>query len=328
MPGRNICNNKSYTRKNSMQNILVTGGNGFIGSHLVDRLMASNYRVTVLDVYPRAYDPMPEGVHFVQGSLQDVHLIRRTLEDHQIELVHHTAWANIHETALKDPVADVQTNLVASINLLSACRDVGVKRVVYLSSGGTVYGMPKLFPTREDHPTDPINAYGITKLTVEKYLYMFYHLHGLEYTILRPSVPYGPRQNPFRHQGVVSVFIYKALKHEPVTIYGIGDVVRDFFYIDDLTQALQLSMDIPFNRENNTFNIGGTHPYNLNELVKAIEGALNEKMLVNYEPARNFDTPYLLLDTSLAQSHLNWKPVVSLNEGIQRTANWIQKAIL
>jgi len=153
----------------------------------------------VLDVYPRTYDPLPQGVNFVQGTLQDIHLIRRTLEDHRIELVYHAAWANIHETALKDPVADVQTNLVASINLLSACTDTGVKRVVYLSSGGTVYGLPKTHPIAEDHRLTNQCLWN-HQVNVEKYLHMFHHLYGLEYIILRPSVPYGPRQNPFHHQ--------------------------------------------------------------------------------------------------------------------------------
>lgn len=311
-----------------MQNILITGGNGFIASHLVDSLAASGYRITVLDVYPRAYDQLPEGVSFVQGNLQDIHFIRRTLEDHQIELVYHAAWANVPETALKDPVADVQTNLVASINLLSACSDTGVKRVIYLSSGGTVYGLPKRIPISEDHPTDPINAYGITKLMVEKYLRMFHHLYGLEYTILRPSVPYGPRQNPFHHQGVVAVFIYNALKKEQVTIFGDGEVVRDYFFIEDLTRALVASKDIVFDPINTTFNLGGVQPYTLNDLVKKIESVLGIKMLVKYEPARKFDVPHILLDISSAQSHLNWRPSVSLEDGIQRTADWLQNWIL
>ena len=311
-----------------MKNILITGGNGFIASHLVDILAASGHKVTVLDVYPRPYDSLPRGVNFVQGTLQDIHLVRRTLEDHRIELVYHAAWANIHETALKDPVADVQTNLVASINLLSACQDTGVKRVIYLSSGGTVYGLPKHIPIPENHPTNPINAYGITTLTVEKYLHMFHHLYGLEYTILRPSVPYGPRQNPFHHQGVVTVFIYKALIQEPITIFGDGEVVRDYFYIGDLTRALETSKDLVFDPSNNTFNLGGMQPHSLNELVKKIESALDKKMLVNHEPARKFDVPHILLDTSLAQASLNWKPAVSLEEGIQRTADWLQKQII
>jgi UDP-glucose 4-epimerase len=311
-----------------MKNILITGGNGFIGSHLVDSLTASGYRITVFDVYPRPYDPLPQGVNFVQGTLQDIHLIRRTLEDHRIELVYHAAWANIAETALKDPVADVQTNLVASINLLSACRDTGVKRVVYLSSGGTVYGLPKRIPISEDHPTDPINAYGITKLIVEKYLHMFHHLYDLEYTILRPSVPYGPRQNPFHHQGVVAVFIYNSVKKEQVTIFGDGEVVRDYFFIEDLTRALVASKDIAFDPIKTTFNLGGTQPYSLNDLVTKIESVLGIKMLVKFEPARKFDAPHILLDTSSAQSHLNWRPAVSLEEGIQRTADWLQNWII
>ena len=311
-----------------MQNILVTGGNGFIASHLVDGLRTSGCKVTVLDVYPRPYDPLPQGVNFVQGSLQDIHLIRRTLEDHQIELVYHAAWATIHETALKDPVADVQTNLVASINLLSACNDTGVKRVVYLSSGGTVYGFPKRVPIPEDHPTNPINAYGITKLMVEKYLHMFHHLYGLEYTILRPSVPYGPRQNPFHHQGVVAVFIYNALKKEQVTIFGDGKVVRDYFYIEDLTRALMASKDVAFDPLQVIFNLGGMQPYSLNDLVRKIESVLDIKMSVKYEPARKFDVPYILLDTRLAQSCLNWKPAISLEEGIQRTADWLRNRMI
>jgi UDP-glucose 4-epimerase len=311
-----------------MRNILITGGNGFIASHLVDSLANSGQRITVLDVYPRAYDQLPEGVSFVQGNLHDIHLIRRTLEDHHIEMVYHAAWANIHETASKDPVADVQTNLVASINLLNACCDIGVKRVVYLSSGGTVYGLPKRIPIVEEHPTDPINAYGITKLMVEKYLRMFHHLYGLEYTILRPSVPYGPRQNPFHHQGVVAVFIYKALKKEQVTIFGDGEVVRDYFYIEDLTRALVASKDIDFDPAITTFNLGGLQPYNLNDLVKKIESVLGIKMLVNYEPARKFDVPHILLDTSLAKSRLNWMPVVSLDDGIRRTADWLQNWVI
>lgn len=311
-----------------MQNILITGGNGFIASHLVDHLAASGYKLTVLDVYPRVYDQLPKSVSFVQGSLQDIHLIRRTLEDHQIELVYHAAWANIHETALKDPVADVQTNLVASINLLSVCSDTGVKRVVYLSSGGTVYGLPKQIPIPEDHPTNPINAYGITKLMVEKYLRMFHHLYGLEYTILRPSVPYGPRQNPFHHQGVVTVFIYKALKDEQVTIFGDGKVVRDYFYIEDLTRALVASKDIAFDPLKTIFNLGGIQPYSLNDLVRKIESVLDLKMRIKYEPARKFDAPHILLDINLAKSYLNWEPIISLEAGIQRTADWLQDQII
>lgn len=307
-----------------MQHILVTGGNGFIGSHLVDALAALGHKIIILDLFPRTIDRLPDGASFIQGSLQDLHTVRHILEDQKIEVVYHTAWANIHETALKDPLGDIQTNLVASINLLNACQDTGVKRLVYISSGGTVYGLPREIPIKEDHPTHPINAYGITKLMVEKYLYMFHHLYGLEYTILRPSVPYGPRQNPFRHQGAVAVFINKALTNEPVTIFGDGEVVRDYFYIGDLIQALIAAKDVKFDPLNTAFNIGGTRPYTLNDLVRIIQSVLRRDIKVINEPARKFDVPYLLLDTSLAHSRLAWSPQVSLEAGIQKTAEWLQ----
>ena len=308
-----------------MQQILVTGGNGFIGSHLVDALAAAGNRVVILDLFPRLHGDLPDGVLFIQGNLQALHTIRHILQDNQIEVVYHTAWANIHETAIKDPLGDIQTNVAASINLLNACQDTGVKRVVYLSSGGTVYGVPQSYPIKESHPTNPINAYGVTKLIVEKYLHMYYHLYGLEYVILRPSVPYGPRQNPNRHQGVVSVFINRALHDQSVSIFGDGEVIRDYFYIDDLTQALLAAKEIPFNPQNAIFNLGGMHPYSLNELVRKIEAVLGVKLEVKYEPARKFDAPKLLLDIQLAQSQLNWSPTVSLDEGIKRTAQWLEQ---
>ena len=311
-----------------MQNILVAGGNGFIASHLVDKLASLACRVIVFDVYPRAYEQLPEGVTFVQGSLQDIHLVRRTLADNQIEVVYNAAWASIPETSLKDPVEDIQSNVVSSINLLSACRDLGVKRIVYLSSGGTVYGLPKGLPMTEDHPTEPISAYGITKLMVEKYTRMFHYLYGLEYIILRPSVPYGPRQSPFHSQGVISTFIYKALKNEPVTIFGDGEVVRDYFYIEDLTRALVAAKDVAFDPLRTTFNLGGMKPLNLNDLVKIVGSVLGKKIHAKYEPARKFDVPSILLDTSSAQSYLKWKLTISLEEGIRRFSDWLQNWII
>ncbi len=310
------------------QNILVTGGSGFIGSHLVDQLARLGHRVVVLDVYPRSYDDLPSNVSFVQGSLHDITVVRRALEDHQIGLVYHAAWSGIHETALKDMVGHIQTNLVASINLLNACHEVGVRRVVFLSSGGTVYGVPKQLPISEVSPTDPINAYGIAKLMVEKYLHMFYHLYHLEYIILRPSVPYGPRQNPLHHQGAISVFLYNALVQKAVTIFGDGTIVRDYFYIEDLVGALIASKDIAFDPSVTTFNIGGGQPYTLNDLVMKIESVLGMKIFVNYESARIFDAPNILLDTSLAKKYLNWEPSVPLEEGIQRTADWLRKFVI
>src|SRR5262245_2448949 len=154
-----------------MTNVLIVGGNGFIGSHLVNKLaITHSISLTVLDLYPWPYDALPKGVTFIQGSLSDNTLIRRILREKEIDVVYHIAWATIHETATRDPVGDVELNLIPSLGLLEACREANVSRVIFVSSGGAIYGLPGTYPISESHPTNPINAYGITKLAVEKYL--------------------------------------------------------------------------------------------------------------------------------------------------------------
>jgi len=307
-----------------MSNILVTGGNGFIGSHLVDALAKekSNH-VTVLDLYPRTHETLPANATFVQGDLSDSGLVRHTLEDRAITLVYHLAWSTIHETALKNPTDDIQRNVIPSIQLFEACCAVDIQQVIFLSSGGTIYGIPQHLPIGEDHPTHPINAYGVSKLTVESYLQMYTHLHELQSMILRASVPYGPRQNPLRRQGAVAVFVYRALRHEPITIWGDGQTLRDYLYIDDMVQALLMARNYPATGTS-ILNIGGARVYSLNELVQVIEQTLGVTMQVRYEPPRNFDVQQLDLDTSAASRALCWRPVVSLDEGVKRLATWMQ----
>lgn len=304
-------------------NILVTGGNGFIGANLVDTLAAEGHDVSVFDLYPRVYESKHGNVGFIQGNLEDANLIRQVITDRGIDVVYHLAWATIHETAVRNPRADVELNLVPTINLLDICREVEIKQFVFLSSGGTVYGIPGKLPVKEDAPTQPINPYGITKLAAEKYIQMYGHLYGLNYTIFRPSVPYGPFQNPRRRQGAVMVFLYKALKGEPVTIWGNGDVLRDYFYIDDLSQALSMALRLP-SGSNPILNLSGDQAYTLNQLVDLIEKNLHLKIQVHYEPERKFDVPQLHLDCQAARDILGWNPQVSISEGICRTAEWLR----
>lgn len=306
-------------------NILITGGNGFIGSHLVNALSDSGqHRVVVLDLYPHPYDALPSEVLFIQANLTDYSLLRRIIEDQGIEVVYHAAWATIHETSLKDPATDIHINLLPTVRLLEACRDTGVQRVIYISSGGTVYGFPQTLPIREDHPTDPVCPYGITKLAGEKYLQMYAYLYGLEYVILRPSVPFGPRQNPHRRQGVVTVFIYHALHGQPVTIWGDGENLRDYFYIEDLITALLAAQTVPFD-DYPIFNLGGSQRYTLNQLVQEIEHTLGFNMKVRYNAPRKFDVPKLHLDCHKAAEQLGWQPRINLCDGIRRTAEWLKK---
>ena len=310
-----------------MSHILVTGGNGFIGSHLVDKLVMSGQHVVVtLDLYPRIYEPLPDGVTFVQGDLSNAALVQRLIVDHGIDIVYHAAWTSVHETSVKDPIADVEQNLVPAVRLLDACRAGGVKRFIFISSGGTVYGLPQNLPVKENHPTNPISAYGITKLAAEKYLQMYSHLYDLEYVVFRPSVPYGPRQNPLRRQGAVAVFIYQALYGKPITIWGDGESLRDYFYIDDMSRAFVAAVNRPA-KAHAIFNLAGPHGYTLNQLVAIIEETLKVRIEVKYQAPRKFDVPQLRLDTGMAAKTLSWQPEISLAEGIQKTAEWTKKWI-
>jgi UDP-glucose 4-epimerase len=243
-----------------------------------------------------------------------------------VDIVFHLAWATIHEVANQDPSADITANLIPTIHLLEACRQANVGRVIFISSGGTVYGPAQTWPIAETHPQNPVNAYGVTKLAVEKYLYMFKYLYGLDYAILRPSVPYGPRQNPLARQGAVAVFLYRVAHNLPVTIWGDGSVTRDYFYISDLAEALIATTERDLG-EQRIFNIGGAEEVSLLQLLKLVEETVGKSARVEYGPSRQFDAPRIVLDTRLAHQKLGWQPKWSLAEGLEKTWAWMVSAV-
>ncbi len=302
---------------------LVIGGNGFIGAHLVDELLHQHWEVNVLDFQERRFGPIPPAVHFVRGDLNQAYLVREALTG--VQVVFHLAWATIHETSNQDPSADVTANLIPAIHLFEACRQVGVKRVVFTSSGGTVYGPATTLPIPETHVNRPINAYGVTKLAVEKYLHMFNHLHGLDYAILRPSVPYGPYQNPLGRQGAMAVFMYRIAQGLPLTLWGDGHVTRDYFYISDLVDALIASATKDL-MQDRIFNIGGAEELSLLQLIEYSEKIVGRKAIVEFLPARNFDADRIVLDTTLAKQILHWTPKIGVSEGMEKTWNWMSDA--
>ena len=305
---------------------LVVGGNGFIGSHLVDGLVAAGVEVSVLDLYGRRYGEMPGGVRFIQGDLTQQYLVREALSN--VDVVYHLAWATIHEIANRDPAADIRSNLIPSINLLEEARQAGVGRIVFVSSGGTVYGPAAESPIQETHPTDPINAYGISKLTFEKYLHMFHSLYGLDYVIFRPSVPYGPRQNPLGRQGAVAVFLYRVAHGLPSTIWGDGSVSRDFFYVSDLVPPMVAAAEAELSSSGRRiFNIGGGEAISLNSLIAAIEETVGAKAQVRYEAPRGFDVPRIVLDASAAREDLGFAVSTSLHDGLAKTWDWMRSAV-
>jgi len=301
----------------------VVGGNGFIGSHVVDRLANDGWQVVVLDQHERIFDELPTKAQFIRGDASDPRILREALVG--TDVVFHLAWSTIHESSMEDPVSDIKTNLVASVRLFQACQQAGASRVVFVSSGGTVYGPAHQVPIAEDRLLEPVSSYGITKLAAEKYLHMFHHHYGLDYAILRPSVPYGPRQNPLGRQGAVAVFLYRIGQGLPITIWGDGSTSRDYFFVGDLVEAMMRCAGAELNHHR-IFNLGGGEGINLRELIDLIERRVGKEAIVEHLPARTYDAQEILMDTRRALKELSWEPKVGMIEGVERTWAWMQEA--
>jgi UDP-glucose 4-epimerase len=303
-------------------NTLILGGNGFIGSHLIDKLLLEGHHVRVFDKYPERYRKPLEKVDYKYGDFGNRGLLSESLND--IDIVFHLISTTLPKTSNDDPAFDVQSNVVETIFLLEECIKRNIK-IVFISSGGTVYGMPVELPITEVHPTEPLCSYGITKLAIEKYLALFNHLYGLDYVILRPSNPYGSRQNPSGIQGAISVFLGKVAKGEPIEIWGDGKITRDYIYVDDLVIGIYKAATIK--SQSRIFNLGIGKGYSLNDIVDVICKVTQREVKVVYEDKRLFDVPKIYLDITKAKEQLSWEPVVSLEDGIKITWEFIKKVI-
>lgn len=298
---------------------LVVGGNGFIGSGLVLALRARGLDVAVLDPGRPRGDVDWTGVEFIAGSLEDATVTTRSLVG--VDVVFHLAGTTVPSTSNLDPVADVQGNLVATLGLLGAMRAAGVRRIVYFSSGGTVYGNPTVSPVPESHPLRPISSYGVVKAAIESYLHMYQQLGDIDPVVLRPSNPYGPRQSTAGIQGSVAVFLGLAARGEPVRIWGDGEVVRDYLYIDDL---VELAATAGLARHVGVFNVGSGEGHSLNTLCAMISDIIGRPLEVEYLPGRAFDVRHVVLDVSAARQAFGWAPHTSLCDGLARTWRSLQ----
>ena len=302
-------------------NSLILGGNGFIGSHLVDKLLMEGHKVRIFDKYEEHYRKPLSGVEYLFGDFGNRGLLDDALEG--MEMVFHLISTTLPQTSNDDPVFDVQSNVVETLFLLEQCVARKIRKVIFVSSGGTVYGRPERLPIAEDSPTNPECSYGITKLAIEKYLALFNRLHGLDYAIVRPSNAYGERQNPNSIQGAVSVFLGKVARGVPIEIWGDGEVVRDYIYVGDLIEGLYLAtrMDTPAH----IFNLGSGTGHSLNGIIEIISRITEEEVKVEYKAKRVFDVPEIYLDISRAREELHWSPITSLESGIRKTWKFIKK---
>ncbi|RLB66501.1 MAG: NAD-dependent epimerase [Deltaproteobacteria bacterium] len=307
-------------------NYLVLGGAGFIGSHVVDALLAAGQQVRVLEHPQSNLDnlaPVRQQIDLHLGDFADSSklsgLLATVLDG--VDLVIHLVSTVLPASSNLNPLYDIETNLKNTVILLEMAVKQGVKKVVFASSGGQVYGPAATLPITESSPTEPLSSYGIIKLTTEKYLKLFHHLHGLDYTILRIANPYGERQRIGGAQGAIAVFLGHIRNRQPIEIWGDGSVARDYLYIADLVQAIMRACTVSCSVK--LFNIGSGRPLSLSDLVVELIKISGHSVPVLYKAARPCDSPVNFLDCQLALEHLNWKPQVDLQTGLKRTWEWV-----
>ena len=303
---------------------LVLGGSGFLGSHLLGALYARGWDLWVLDRRPPFAGQVSNHTQYwVEAEFTEVDDWEIKL--HGTELIFHCLGTTLPSTSNSDPIYDVQSNLVATLRLLNGAVRAGVGKVVFFSSGGTVYGIPQQLPIPETHPTDPLCSYGIVKLTIEKYIQSFYYLYGLDYLIVRLSNPYGERQDPSGTQGAVAVFLGKLARGEPIGIWGDGSVIRDFVYVKDAVQGVLAALDRP--GPHHLFNVGSGKGTSLQELLTVMEQVTGVHCQVKYLPSRAMDVPANVLDISRLCETTGWRPSTELEHGIARTWAWIRERV-
>lgn len=305
--------------------IALFGGGGFIGSAIADRLLLEGHSLRIFErprVEPYRKFANTEDVTWLTGDLMNTHDVSAAVDG--VEVVVHLVSTTLPKSSNDDPIYDVQSNLVATLQLLNLMVAKGVKKIVFISSGGTVYGNPCYLPIDEKHPTEPLVSYGITKLAIEKYLLMYQRMHGIKAVILRVSNPFGDRQRIETAQGAVAAFLSKALRSMPIEIWGDGSVERDYLYIGDVAEAFARA--VAYGGPHSVFNISSGKGTSLNEVIRLIERVIGTSVERNYQPGRAFDVPVSVLDNTLACRELGWSPQVSLEDGITRTAAHMRQA--
>lgn len=304
-----------------MSKILVTGGAGFIGSTLVDKLIDQGHAVTVLDnLVTGRRDYLNQAADFWERDILDPELIT-LIQTAKFDLIYHLAAQIDVRISVSDPVFDNQINVLGGLNLLMAAQQSGVKKIVMASTGGAIYGETEELPTSELAPTYPLSPYGIHKLTLEKYLNYYYQVYGLNYTILRFANVYGPRQYKGGEAGVIAVFTEAMAKGKTCVLYGDGQQTRDFVYVDDVVAALVSAAEIDCRGE---INISTGVEIDMWQMVAAIEAAAGEKLKLDRAPARLGEQRRSVLLNRRALETLNWRPQIEFAEGVRRTYDWVK----
>jgi UDP-glucose 4-epimerase len=295
----------------------VLGAGGFLGTNLCRELQP---QVASVRAFGRrqSFPSALIGVEWIPGDFTEPTSVATAISG--CDTVFHLVNATTPASANIDKLADLQSNVAPTLRLLEACREAGVKRVIFISSGGTIYGLPKQVPTPESAPTDPITAYGISKLAIEKYLGLYEYLHGLQYRVLRVANPFGPYQTALKSQGVIAAFMHQCASREPIHIWGDGSSVRDYVYVTDVVDAMLAAAQ--HQGPSRVFNIGGGQGRSLLDILDVIKRVSGTTPEIQFSPSRSVDIPRSILDISLASQELGWTPQTTFDEGMQRTWAW------
>jgi UDP-glucose 4-epimerase len=295
----------------------VLGAGGFLGINLCRRLTAAGHSVRAFG-HPGLFPEQLNGAEFISGNFSDNGELTEALlgRDVAFHLIHST----VPHSANLDVVRDVRENLLPSVAFFELARSAGVKRVIFLSSGGTIYGRAAQIPTEETAPTEPITAYGISKLAIEKYAALYEHLFALDCRILRVANPFGPFQVALKRQGLIAEIVYRALRGEAVEVWGDGGAIRDFVYVDDVVDALELAA--AHTGEERIFNIGSGVGHSVQDVLAAVESSLHKEIKIVWKGSRAVDIPVSVLSIARARQCLGWSPKTSFEGGIDQTVDW------
>ncbi len=345
---------KEQVNENEKSTVLVTGGAGFIGSHIVDLLIENNYKVVIVDDLSSGREEnINQKARFYKLDITDQSGLAKVFKQEKPDYVCHEAAQISVSFSVRDPLFDAQTNILGSLNLLQCCVNHKVKGIVFASSGGTIYGEPEHFPITEDYPFSPQSPYGISKVAVEHYLDFYQKNCHLPYVALRFGNVYGPRQDPYGEAGVIAIFIEKMLKGEIPTINGDGEYIRDYVYVEDVAQAnllalqnmVKLSKVIQKEEKEKTkeeekkesgakakaelrlngFNLGTGRGVSVNEIFSLLKEIIKFSHPAHYGPPRAGDLRKNILDYRLIKEVLEWQPQFNFSVGLEKTVNWFKE---
>jgi len=303
--------------------ILVTGGAGFIGSNVVDEFVRRGWEVVVVDDLSTGNaENLNPKARFYQMDIRNAELAE-VFEREKPDIVNHHAAQISVRISVQEPLRDASINVLGSLNIIENCVRFGVKKLIYISSGGAVYGEPVYLPCDEKHPIEALCPYGVTKHTPEHYLFMYRQLYGLNYTVLRYPNVYGPRQDPFGEAGVVAIFIGQMLRNDQVVINGTGEQERDFVYVGDVVESNVLSVEAG---DAGIYNIGSGIGTSVNRIFQELASITGYTRPPVYGPSKEGETFKIYLDASLAASELGWRPKTALREGLVKTVEFFRQS--